>query len=204
MVAWGAPVAAQGASDTADGFDIEDLDGIESAVSRIYMGDLATVMAPDAESSLFTVTAMAMTFGSEDDANAAFERVSEEINEDVAGEENVELKEERVDGFSDNTVAYSAQVEEDETTYQAFTLLTQDGSELYYTIAVSMEADDSAKDAAIDIASFMIDAEAGDGEGSFSVDGTSTGGLWDKLPTNGDDVLQGLTVSADEQLYPEA
>jgi hypothetical protein len=49
----------------------------------------------------------------------------------------------------------------------------------------------------------MIAAPAGDGPETFQADGTSTGGLWDKLPPGDGQSPAGFTAGQDEQLYPE-
>jgi hypothetical protein len=62
---------------------------------------------------------------------------------------------------------------------------------------------DAALAFARELSRAVIEANAGTGEGSYSGVGTSTGGIWDKLPTTGDEVLDGLESLSDDQDYPE-
>ncbi|MGB3330495.1 MAG: hypothetical protein WBA46_16165 [Thermomicrobiales bacterium] len=214
MLAHGS-MAAMAQDTTGSDFQLSDLKGIQQGVSRDYMGDMSAMMAaystPSADSEtpdlssigLFSVSTIVLKFDSEDNAKAGLDTMKGEMTSPEATG-GVELKEESVDGLPDNTTAMSAQVSESGFSGNVFLIGSQQDEYIYYTFAMSLADDDSAKNAAVDFTKFMVDASAGDGEGTFNEDGTSSGGVWDKLATNDDDVLNGLTVSADAQIYPES
>ena len=88
----------------------------------------------------------------------------------------------------------------DEDTVQAL-VITRDGN-LMISVATFTSDVDVARELAEDLAQATIDADAGDSDAQFDDFGGSTGGLWDKLPAAGDDVLQGMEPAYDETLYP--
>lgn len=194
--------------------DLTQLEGLESAVERDWIVDyedfFSSMASPDANTDFEDIeypegiqylTAIVMRFDGDDNSQAAFNTAQEEISAQPI--EGAELEEIEVDGFGDNTLALGA-TQEDEATGSTSTvvILTQEDEYLYMSIGVSTNED--INDRVSDIVKHMIDADAGDGEGEFNADGTSEGGLWDKLPAADDELVGEDLVVSDIQIFPEA
>ncbi len=177
-----APIAAQDATEAASEF--EDLEGLQRAHIRAYTPDLMALFAmstPEAApTGWFSLTSMAMEFDSEDNAKAAVDELMGMITATDLDEEGLELQEATLDVDYDHRALQASQ-EQDGMTVNVVFALTQDANYVYAVVGLTM-GDDPAP-AAAGALTLMRDADAEGGEGTFSEDGTSEGGLWDKLPT---------------------
>jgi hypothetical protein len=195
--------------------DLTQLEGLERAVGRDWEVDYEAIMtgmaSPDADADAedfamptgtMYVSAAILQFDGEDNAEAAFDKARDEF-ESQSMMEGIELEEIDVDGMSDNTVALGA-TQEDETLGNTNTtvILTQEDEYIYLSIGVAVE--DESEGTVVDIVNHMKDADAGDGDGEFHDDGTSEGGLWDKLPAADDEVVGEGLIATDTQIYPDA
>ncbi len=196
-------------------FDVSKLDGIEHGVSRAYIGDMSAIMklagtpsadgkAPDMSSlGLFALGGTIVSFKDDGKAKDAFQTIASEAKTSLAQGSTAQMTEEKVDGLGDNTKAYSMTTSDSGMNTSMFFVLTQDGSYIYVAFGVSFTPDVNAlKDATVNFTKALVDGKAGSGDGTINKDGTSTGGLWDKFPAAGNDVLKGLKPSADTQVYP--
>lgn len=179
----------------------ETLPGLEYVAARQYAP--APTEEIDIESgAIFILSVRIYVFDSEAHADAGWESTvsSTAIESDVPMEsDKVEYEEIEIEGLGDRAWAttLSAETPEGDTGY--FRLVyVQDGERLYTLNAIAGSAD--ATLATDDLAAYMVDAEPGDGEGQFSEDGTSTGGVWDLLPDADDEVLGGMEAFADAEL----
>jgi hypothetical protein len=190
--------------------DLTQLEGIEQGVSRAYSVDYEALFASpsaDAEFEMPTgiqmISGVILKFDSEDNAKAARDKANEELKSQTS--EELGLEEFEVEGLNDDTIGLHG-VEEDETlgSTQSSVIMTQEGEYLYlvFSIGTGSEEEVDTRSSAIDFVKHVVDADAGDGEGTFNADGTSEGGLWDKFPDADDDMVKDL-VPADEQVYPE-
>lgn len=215
------PIAAsaQGTPEESD-FDVKDLAGVQEGVSRTYSGDLSAFFSSAAEAAstpgaelgtpdvsalgLFSLNGAILRFDNTDNAKDAFGTFSNKVVESASTEGGFELKDEDTDGFSDNTKAYSAAVEEEGISSTVFVIITQEDEFIYLTTGISFSPEaGEVKDSTVNFTKALVDGKAGDGEGELKEDGTSTGGLWDKFPAADDEVLQGLKPVADQQVYPQ-
>lgn len=204
------PAVAQDETED-DLWDISQLEGIESAVSRGYSVDFEALFSasPEAMESmelegLYFVTVAAYGFDSDGNAEAAYDFMREEaataLETSGDGEEEIEVAEEEIDGLGDRAFAIDMRTESDDSIGYIRLLTVQDGDELLQVISVAgSEESATSVDAVMDV---MLERESGDGEGTFNADGTSSGGLWDRFPESDDATLQGLMPFGDEQLYP--
>ncbi len=197
--------------------DVSKLDGIEQGVSRSYMGDMSAMFGsmgtpgadpsatPDMSSlGLFSLDGAIFRFKDDGKAKDAFGTISDEVTKAMTSDEKVQLNEEKVDGFSDNTKAFSGAIEEEGVSTSVFVVMTQKDQFIYFTTGISFSKDaGEVKDATVNFTKALIDGKASDGEGAVKEDGTSTGGLWDKFPKADDKVLKGLKPMADQQVYPK-
>ena len=221
MLAFAGPAAVMAAQATPDAsgdvspvYNPADLPGLQQAVARSYSADLAALFAtreaaataaatPDyAAMGVVTLNAVVLQFDSEAHAASAFDTVVKQTTS-PASTGGIQLEGAEVEGFSGPAKVYTASIDQGPglTLHQAV-LMTQDGPYVYQTIAIALSSSEDAQSTAANVAKAMIAAPAGEGEGTFAKDGTSTGGLWDKLPVAGDPVLQGMTPEIDNLLDP--
>lgn len=196
-------VTGAAAQDEDAPLQLEDLDGIQQAVSRTFFVDsVATegTPAPTQDGWLGLVT-MAFAFDSEDAAAQAAPRLSADLErENFAGEdgttEEIQLDIER------EHVGYLMQSGADDGPMTFLVVIAQEGPHIDIVMGVTQGAD--PEPVVTETLAGMGDAEIGDGEGTFRADGTSEGGLWDKLP-DAETVsaeLPGPFEVEDEIVYP--
>lgn len=199
-----APISAQ--VDDAATSEFDELDGLQRAYSRSYTPDLMAMFGlatPDAQpTGWFALTAMAMEFDSEDSAKAAVDKMMELITEGDAEVDDIAFEEATLDVDYDYRALQASQ-EEDGMTVNILFAVTQQDNYLYAVVGLTM-GDDPA-DATAGTLSLMRDADADGGEGTFSEDGTSEGGLWDKLPTleQMQETSPDFIEATDEITFPE-
>ncbi len=104
-----------------------------------------------------------------------------------------------VDVSADAFRAWSGTQVEDGT--PATIIIAQSG-EYVVSVLVAAEDADLALALAEDLVQATLDAEATTNTAEFDMLGNSTGGIWDKLPVTGDEVLRDLTAYWDTQLFP--
>ena len=189
--------------------DLTQLEGLEEAVGRTYSFDYEALMAnaspEDFENFEYPegiqyLSAIVLKFDSDDNAKAALDLAAEELP-NAAGDD-IELTEIEVDGFNDDTLALGATEEDEELGPTATTaIITQEDEYLYLTIGVASGEGQDATETVSELAKQVIDGDTG-GDATFNEDGTSEGGLWDKFPDAGSELVEGL-VATDEQIFPE-
>lgn len=177
-----APISAQ--MDEAAGSEFDELEGLQRAHSRSFSPDLMAMFGmatPGAEpTGWFALTTLAMEFDSEDSAKAAVDKMMEMITEGDMDVEDITFEETSLDVDFDHRALQASQ-EEDGMTVNVLFSLTQDSNYLYAAVGLTMGDDPAPVTGAA--LKLMRDADAEGGEGTFSEDGTSEGGLWDKMPT---------------------
>lgn len=195
----GAPaVAAQGADPTS-GMDVE---GLEKSYSRSFSGDMmAMVETPEGEASgWFMLMTMVLEFDSDDNAKAGLEQMTGEVTSEMEDEsatmEDVELDldmdyvgkrmSEEAEGSSSTMVMVGAQDDE------------------YVYVVMGMTFGDDPVDVVESTVKGMKDADTSDDEEVFNEDGTSTGGLWAKLPSaeSVQEQVPALTSVSDAIYFP--
>jgi hypothetical protein len=186
-----------------EAFDFGALEGAQRAVGRSWSGDMTTLLTPTAGQGGigFLVTAVAV-FDSDDNAAAALTPLTEEFTASFEADLGLSAEETDPGDLGDEAVAWFGTAEEDGLAIELAYLTVQDGRYVYVIAAVGVGTDTGAMETATGVAEAMIDADAGEGDGTYDELGGSTGGLWDKLPAEGDEAVEGLTVDSDEVLYP--
>jgi hypothetical protein len=194
-----------GAQDDMEGeLEIGDLEGIQYGVARTYTVDYSALMedmsTPGAElempSGLISMSAMVIEFDNSDNAEAAIDQVTEDIGSEEMGLEGVE----EIDlDLGDNSTSFAGVEEYDGIESDLVVTVVQKDNYAYLVYAASSEID--LQETVKEFTNTLIDND-GSGEGEFSEDGTSTGGLWDKFPGSDNEIISGLTAF-DMVLYPE-
>lgn len=215
IVGSGGATSAAAQSDPFSGMgdDLSEYEGIQEAVGRFYLFDYEGMMSasPEAMENMELPTGVqgglfaVLQFDNEDNASAALDKVREEadssMSEEVEGTTTEAIENENL---SDNAVAYKS-VTSDETLGATTTVIIaeQDAEYVYLSSIFAFGEGEDPTDLAVSSLGDMQETDAGDGEATFNEDGTSEGGLWDKLPDAdaADGVFEGL-VATDEQLYP--
>lgn len=209
------------ASPAGSEFDLTALPGLHKGVARLYSNPIAStqvepgatpadvVATPEATPDyaswgVVTLSAIILEFDSPERAAANLDTVNAALTS-PASTGGIELTEIAVDEFPGPAKAYSASVDQGPGLTMHQVLLTaQDGPYIYQVIAIALSSNEDAQGAAVNVVKAMIAAPAGEGDGTFNRDGTSSGGIWDKFPVAGDPVLQGMKVELDDQLNPAA
>lgn len=199
-----APVAAQDV-DPAEGTDFQDLEGIQKAYVRSYSVDFMAMMesaTPDAEpSGWFVLTIMALEFDSEDNASSSHDVLLQDLETTDMGDAGATFEDAELDVDFDHT-AKLAVMEEEGMTSTMLLATAQDGNHIYIVIGLTFGEDPGV--AAGSLLTSMKETDISDDEEMFSVDGTSMGGLWAKLPSV-DQVREeapSLTQATDAVAYP--
>lgn len=210
-----APASAQ---DDADEFEFSDLSGLQSGVGRYYYADYSAMYdamsTPGAEMpelpALLGLSVGVLKFDGDDNAQSGFNQLYEEFvnsaNESFAENGDmgtpatpITVTEGDVDDIGDEAKSMAAAVEEEDGTYYSYGVIARKGEYLYMVIGNgSSDPSESINQLTKD----MTDRDAGDGDGTFNQDGTSTGGLWDLFPADDDPALGGLLNGGDEVLFP--
>jgi hypothetical protein len=181
-------------------------DGIETVASRAWGIDFASA-SPEASpeiADLQIVIAMVMRFETPEQAVAAFDVFMSDMSEQMATEDTPEEVEvTTIDGIGDQAAVVSSVVVESEGTWISRLTVAQEGRYLYTVTAFGGDPDRVAD--TDELLTSMVNAvDPSDDEGTFAEDGTSTGGLWDVLPTDDHPALAGLISYGDNLENPEA
>ena len=198
-----------GAAAQDDEFSLENFEGLESGYARYYSSrGVPMTAAPSsagpatasAEESTpegevdATVSVEIVTFDSEENAKAFLDGFRAESDRQLseAPEREMEvadLEDIENDGF---LVKVMPGAEGDSTAIFVF----QDG-ETIWSINVRAADIDSATTLGNEYLNFVLDQETEEDEVTFNADGTSTGGVFDRMPGEGDEIPAGLTVVED-------
>jgi hypothetical protein len=187
-----------------DAFDFAALDGIERAVTRSYSGDTSVLASPEtAPATTYFLNAFVGEFDSADHAAAALEPLYTNLQASFADDLSITMEGVDPGNLGDQAIADFGTAEEDGVTYELALIFVQVDPYVYGVIAVGIGTDTGSMETATDVVEAMTEAEAGSGDGEYDESGIFlTGGLWDKLPADGDAVLHGLVPEEDEQVYP--
>lgn len=176
------------------------LPGLQYVASRQYAPDPTKPISASDE-GLFLLTARIFAFDSETHANAGWDVTTNSTTIESQlppSSEKVQYEEIELEGLGDRAwgVTIAAETPQGDTGY--FRLVyVQDGAYLYTLSAIAGSAEPTL--ITDTFAEAMVAAEPGDGDAQFNPDGTSTGGVWDLLPRQGDDTAGELVAFADSE-----
>lgn len=213
------PLAARGQTPpatTPGPFAVGALDGLERAVMRTYAVDVAGLAAasstPDsgthAPEGLVFVHGTIFEFATPEQATAAIpaveQQIADELTDDGDGDLRFTLRATNIPDLGDEATRFDGTEAGPRATLAGY--LVRDGAWLYLALVVA--TDDTAEPAARAMVDFALAQDAGADAGEYHADGSSSGGLWAKLPTaddigdDGVDALQGVTPVVDTILAP--
>jgi hypothetical protein len=197
-----APALAQTPDASPESTPVQgELAGLQDAVVRQYTTD-PTLIPSENPDEFAVISVHLFHFDTADHAAAAWQSLRDnglDQFQPAADAGEIEINEQELDDAGDQAyvVWLSAEIEEGNTGYYR-ALYVQDGELLYLLTAIAGNEQNTL--VTEDIARVLIEREAGPGDVSFNPNGTSTGGLWDILPKEGDDVLQGLVPIEDREV----
>lgn len=192
---------------SADAYDVE---GLQSVYDRTFSVDIEAMMAsPDFDIAEMDVSAMmniisiqGITFDSEDNAKAYMDDMKSEMEAALEDEANAEMLENveisDMEGFDVDGLRVVTSMPEMEV--EATMFIFVDGNHAFQVMAMNSDAE-AANSSAEAVTQFVIDAEIETEEVTFSEDGTSTGGVFDRMPTGDDEVVGDLTGVMDMELH---
>jgi hypothetical protein len=185
------------------GIDFSQYEGAQRAVARTYIGDASVLASPAAApAAMYTLAALVAEFDTPDHAAAAVDALHELATESVSANSGLTVEPTDPGDVGELAMAATGAVEEDGATYDVAVITVQDGAYVYVAIALG-GGEAATLETGVAVIEAMSAADAGADAGSFDEAGGSTGGLWDKLPQAGDEVLQGLAPESDAPLYPD-
>jgi hypothetical protein len=173
---------------------------------RTYTVDFEAIMSSpsadmaemDTAAYMRVVSITGMTFDSDDNAKAYLEEMRSQIDEaQEAGEmpEGTELKD--LEDFDKDGFIATLNME-DMDVYSAI-LVFVDGNQVFMIVAIDVDVE-SAEAKVTDIAKYVVDAEVENDEVTFSEDGTSIGGVFDRMPEAGHELVSDLPSVSDTEL----
>jgi hypothetical protein len=103
---------------------------------------------------------------------------------------------------ADEAVAWAGEVENEGTEYRVAVIVARSGPHVM-TVAVVTAATGDAVAGAEDLTRALLAAEVGTGVETYDAAGASSGGIWDKVPADAPDSLNGMEPVEDTIHYPE-
>lgn len=207
-----AGVSAQSEGVQAPDFDdLEtelDVEGLRSVYSRTYSMDIEELMAdPDFDFEEMDISAMirsvsiqGMAFENDDAASAYLEEMKTELEATL--EENPESLEgaevSDLDSLDINGVRVSMDMPEMEM-FVTMSLFVTD-SHVFQVSVIDTDAD-TAHSLTDGVIQYILDAEVESDDVTFSEDGTSTGGVYDRMPGTDNDLVADLTSLTDAEIF---
>ena len=196
------PAAAQDAA-----LDVTALEGLQRSVMRSYGLDYMAIFdqmaTPGAEVAnphgVIFLWVNLLEFDNAEHAQAAMANLKEAAaSTDGITVSGAPVSEIQLD-LGDESISYLESQEIDGQQSNAILTLVRQDRYIYFVIMTAI--DTPAEPILTDLVTYMIDTPAGEGNGTFGVEGTSTGGLWDKLPPIGHPILPNL-IASDAVIYP--
>lgn len=188
---YAAPGFAAMAKAAMSGTPIAATPGMEMATPGAMTA--SPVASPTAGATLVTASAFIFQYQTSDQAKSAFAdsgSIYDAFSKTFTAQTKITLDKDSVTGVGAGANAWTGSGEYEGVTLSVYAIITYDRSDLYFTVLVAKGS--SVKDATVNFTKSLIAVPAGTGEGTYNKNGTSTGGLWDKLPKKGDPILQGL------------
>lgn len=189
----------------ASELQLKDLKGIDTAYQRTYTVDLQAMMAspaaqPGAMNGLFAINALVIKFDNGDDARAALDKLSGEIEQVMSkGDANVKLQREDLKGVGDKGYGYAGSMEQEGMKGQVYMALARKDKYIHLVIGIGL-GDANPKDDIVSFVKKMIDTKEGSDGPKTNGQGLNTGGMYDKLPLT--DIPGNLKPDKGERAYP--
>jgi len=191
-----------------EGVEAGELEGLQRAISRTqgldYPAIFAAMATPGSNvgppQGVIFFWGTILEFDLTEHATAAMDRLDEAAGVDD-GITVVDAPVTEIDlALGDRSVAYSEVQDVNGQHSESILTLVQKDSYVYFVVLTAV--DDDARARVTGFVTHMIETPTGEGDGTYSVGGASSGGLWDKFPPRDDPALAGL-IATDAIVYPE-
>lgn len=186
----------------------DEFEGIESGYLRHYMTESyyeavtdvigtprATADVEVEDIQILTITGV--TFDSADNAEQAFDTFHEDFASDLEMSGSPDAEELTMDDLGDLAILHKGTIVGEDEALATAGLFVQDGEQVYMIQMIGGELD-AGEQQVQDIAQFMLDGEIQTDEVTLNEGGTSTGGVFDLMPTVDDTDLIGDLVPAED------
>lgn len=187
------------------------IEGVESVYDRTFSIDpMALTSTPedgdagqiDMSAMMYVISIQGITFDSEENATAYIDDMTSALEEAQGDADAGSMLEDVEISNLDDLDVDGTRIETTvpEVDLAASQIVFSDDNYVFQIVVIQpdMETAGSITD---DIANFMIDADTETDEVTFSDDGTSTGGVFDRMPTGDDDVVGELTFVTDTTIF---
>lgn len=197
-------VMAQGTDAQPEGLGTEfnELDGFESAYMRSFKPEMEfnPTESIDLAAVLRGVNITAVTFDSDDNAQKALDQSIKEIEAtDPAQIKELGIEWEKTDIGDGGINAIMTMDMGDGLSLNMNMMVFRDGNTFFQVISIDSDAD-AAKKLANDVTEYILDHEVQDETVSFNEEGGSTGGVFDRMPKTGDEIVGELVNESDMDL----
>lgn len=186
-----------------------DIEGLEAAWSRTYMPDMDALFASptaneeelDLSAMMRSVSIQAYVFDSDDSADAFMDSYGSDMESSLA--EASDMGETEITDIEDlDREGIKVTIDSADLGIGMTVYVFADGNTVFTLIG--MDADVEAASTLVHgVAEYIVDTEAETDEVSFKEDGTSTGGVFDRMPKAGDDLVGGLIIESDMDLMAQ-
>lgn len=148
------------------------------------------------ENDIFLVTTAVLTFDNKDNADKGLDAAADAYAAEMVDTASAAPRE--IDDLGDKATLYSGETADAEGgMVPANLLIVRDAERMYMIMLMGGETEVGATQVQ-DIARFTLDAEPTTDEVTFNMDGSSTGGPFDRMPTAQDtDLIGGLSPFID-------
>lgn len=208
-----AGVAAQDDAPDSEAFDDSDyssIEGLLSSYDRTYTVDFeATLASPEADFEDMDMAAMmrligieGLTFDSEDNAQAYLQQTLDEFDSEAPDDEELldEVEITELDGFDVDGMRMIMEFPEPEMA--VLVVIFVDGNHVFQVAVIDAEMG-AAESKLDEVIQFVLDAEVESDEVAFNMDGSSTGGVFDRMPSVGHEIVGDLSSVSDTELFAD-
>lgn len=213
---------AQDLDATTAKLNLEDLKGVDAAISRSYamsINDLVEAAGSDTPVPVvrdgpILMLALVAQFDTRDHASDATDTLHDRLLKQASDEKaGFQLEATETEGLGDTAWEFSGTQAASRSPVSVSGLLVQDNNWVYLALVIS--DNESGPDAALGLVRFSLVTRPSADPAIYDHTGTSRGGIWAKLPAVGDtialregenrvDALSGTQPVYDNQLLPPA
>lgn len=195
-------VAAQVEAPEVDGMEFSEIDGLQTVYGRTYSVDFMAMMSSpeanleemDTAAMMRSISIQGYTFENEDQAKDFVETMKEEAEGGISeAEEMGEVEIKDLEAVDKDGMTMTMVMNMDDMNIAITMHIFADGNQVFMVSSTDteLEATGTSADA---VAQYVVDAESESDEVAFNEDGTSTGGVFDRMPQVGDELVADLTA----------
>ena len=182
-----------------------EIEGVEFAYSRSYSVDFMAIMEDpeydpeDTSAMMRSMSIQGIQFESEDAANAYMDQNQKALDEAAAEDPEAMggIAFSELEGFDVDGMIITMDMPD--IGIAMVMVVFADGDQVFQVSTTEADVD-TAKAAAESLIEYIVDNDVQDEEITFNEDGTSTGGMFDRMPAADDELVGDLTTVSDMEL----